>query len=567
MSSPTPPRFNRQILSLALPNILSNITVPLLGIADLALAGRLNDVDAIGGIAIASTIFNLIYWNFAFLRMGTTGMTAQAKGAGDTRLTGRLLSQALILGLLFGTIVFLMRFPLLSVMMQLLSPSDSIISYCIQYFDIVIYAAPAVLCTFALNGWIIGMQNTWLPMTVSILTNALNIGISAYLVLSAGWGIKGIATGTLVAHYVGVALLSIGAYVLYVRSRQALLPSRMSALGEDLGRFFRTNADIFLRTFLLILVTGFFTYAGTQMGSLILSTNTLLLQFFTIFSYFSDGFAYAAEAMVGLYYGQRKRAYIKTSIHYLFLWCIGITIAATLLYVLGSQTFLRALTDKSELIAYAQPYLVWVYLIPAAGFLAFLWDGIYIGLTATREMLWSMLAAVAIFFSLYGGIQTEDPNHSLWIAFLGYLLIRGLMQTLLARRIEGLGRPITDEYYLSVGTDNPSPSHLHDLRLLLRTTWPQCRISKDYITPDATGKTSKIYANSVVYLKSPLPLEGLTELTKQLEVQMGRTPSSSSVPLDIDIVVQNQTILRPKDYSRDYFRIGYNALGGTDLSV
>lgn len=553
-------QFNRKILALALPNILSNITVPLLGIADLALAGRLNDVDAIGGIAIATTIFNLIYWNFAFLRMGTTGMTAQAKGADDRPLIGRLLAQSLVIGLGVGLLIFLFRAPLLSGIMALLSPEASLVSYSIKYFDIVIYAAPAVLCSFALNGWIIGMQNTWWPMTVSITTNAINIATSAYLVLVEGWDIQGIATGTLVAHYVGVVMLSVGAYVLYLRKGEATLPTHIRALAMGLGRFFKTNADIFLRTLLLIIVTGFFTYAGTQFGSLTLSTNTLLLQFFTIFSYFTDGFAYAAEALVGLYYGRKDRALLRTSVRYLMWWGVGITMMATVLYVFGSDLFLRFLTDKPELISHARPYMIWIYLIPVAGFLAFLWDGIYIGLTATKEMLWSMLAAVVVFFVLFFTIKTEDPNHALWIAFLAYLSVRGLLQSLLARRIKGLGKGFESIYYLSIGTDHSESEHLATLRRLITETWPEGEMCDFYSTPDATGKTSKIYANTVLRIESPITATELSTVAKSLEARMGRTKGSTDVPLDIDIVVQDGNILRPKDYGQEYFRRGYELL-------
>ncbi|MDO4771136.1 MATE family efflux transporter [Porphyromonas sp.] len=560
MSNNSSKCLNRRILTLAIPNILSNITVPLLGIADLALAGRLNDVDAIGGIAIATTIFNLIYWNFAFLRMGTTGMTAQANGAGDRQLIGRLLMQSLMIGLTFGLLILLFQTPLLSGVMALLSPEAPLISYSHKYFYIVVMAAPAVLMTYALNGWIIGMQNTWLPMVVSLTTNVLNIAISAYLVLVARWDIQGIATGTLVAHYVGVVMLGIGAYVLYLKKGKAVLPNRFGDLTVGLGRFFKTNADIFLRTLLLIIVTGFFTYAGTQFGGLTLSTNTLLLQFFTIFSYFTDGFAYAAEALVGLYYGSQDRELLRRVIRYLMWWGVGITIVATALYVGGGNVFLRFLTDKSELITHAQPYMIWVCLVPIAGFLAFLWDGIYIGLTATREMLWSMVAAVAVFFILFFTLTTEDPNHALWSAFLAYLAVRGVLQSFFARGIEGVGKDFKREYYLSIGTDNTVPDHLENIRQLLLKTWKGGEICDFYMIPDATGKSDKVYANTVMRLRDSATPDELSATAKALETLMGRDRTSSNVALDIDVVVCDGIVLRSKDFNQNYFRIGYDRL-------
>ncbi len=558
-------RLDRSILTLAIPNILSNITVPLLGIADLALAGRLDDADAIGGIAIATTIFNLIYWNFSFLRMGTTGMTAQAKGAGDRQAIGRLLAQSLFIALIFGGLILLLRAPISQGAMSILSPEAELVTHSLKYFDIVVLAAPAVLLTYALNGWIIGMQNTWLPMAVSLTTNILNIAISAYLVLVAKWDISGIATGTLVAHYAGVVMLSLGAYFLYLHKGAAILPHRpVAGMLIGVGRFFSTNIYIFLRTSLLILVTVFFTYAGTRMGGLMLSTNTLLLQFFTIFSYFTDGFAYAGEALVGLHYGRRDRLLVRRVVSRLMLWGGGIALLSTVVYAMSGNAFLRMLTDKPDLVANAAPYMIWVYLVPVAGFAAFLWDGIFIGLTAAREMLWSMLLAVLIFFAIYYGIDTEDPNHALWGAFIAYLVMRGVVQFILSRRMVGIGRDFPHVYYLSLATTVTTPGHLDTIVRLIKEAWRNAEVSEAYTTPDATGRSDTLYTNAVVRVSSHASPFDMDARAKALEARMGRTRiPGAPILLDLDVVVCDDEVLRPRDYERDYFVRGYERLRET----
>ncbi len=550
--------LNGRILKLALPNILSNLTIPLLGMVDLALSGHLRDAYAIGGIAIASTLFSLIYWNFSFLRMGTTGLTAQAHGRGDKIEMGRNLMQSLFIAITSSVLVLSLQYPLLGVILSIMSPEPALISYATTYYNIVIWGAPAMLCTYALNGWLIGMQNTWCPMVVSIVTNITNIVISASLVLIWGRGIEGIAIGTLSAQWIGVIALGIGVYYLFLKRGAVHLPNRFRDLKIGLRRYFGTNIHIFFRTMLLALISAFFTYSGTQQGVLTLAANALLYQFFNFFSYFIDGFAFAAEALVGHFYGMKERQLLRSSIRTLIVWGFGIAVATSLVYMLVSSPFLHILTDKEEVIVYAQNYLPWVFIIPFTGFLAFLFDGVFVGVTATKEMFVSMFIAVLVFFALYYLLPLSDQNHILWASFVTYLAIRGSMQVLIARRLKGIGLPFEYIYYLSIGSTflDREP----EIRRQITKKFPKGEFSSFYSTPDASGKSDKVYLNSVFRIESELSLEEVIACAKRMEEDAGRDRSSQEVTLDVDVVMQDAHVLRERDFRHDYFQYGYKEL-------
>ncbi len=550
--------INRKILKLAFPNILSNLTVPLLGMVDIALSGHLDNSYAIGAIAVGTTVFNLIYWNFSFLRMGTTGLTAQSNGKGDTEAMGRNLSQSVCIALIASIIILALQKPLLSLSLSVLVLDEHLTNYVTTYYSILIWGAPALLCTYALNGWLIGMQNTWLPMVISIVTNVTNIAVSAGLVLCGNMGISGIAIGTLVSQCLGVILLAIGAFVLYIRKGHVVLPRYFSDIKVDLGGYFGTNIHIFLRTFLLATVSLFFTYSGSHQGAMVLAGNALLYQFFTFFSYFIDGFAFAGEALVGHYYGMKERAFLKKSIRLLVIWGAGLAVVSSLLYLIFGNDFLAILTDKTEIISFIQPYLPWVYIIPIMGFLAFIYDGVFVGVTATREMFISMLVAVVVFCILYYISPFADINHSLWFAFVIYLLIRGIVQLFISKRLEGIGCPFLYTYYLSIGStimDNRDK-----INMILKETFPNGLLSSFTTSKDITGRSEKVYLNSVMRIESSLTLSEIQTLTKQMEAECGRDRASNEVALDIDVVLQDGHILREKDYSRDYFQNGYKEI-------
>ena len=302
------------------------------------------------------------------------------------------------------------------------------------YFHICIWGAPAMLGLYGLSGWYIGMQNSRIPMYIAITQNIVNIMASLSLVCFFGMKVEGVALGTLIAQYAGFLM----GLVLWM-NRYGKLKKYIVWKGvlqkEAMIRFFQVNRDIFLRTLCLVAVTLFFTSAGASQGEIILAVNTLLMQLFTLFSYVMDGFAYAGEALSGRYIGARNRKAFTDTVRHLFIWGAGLTVLFTLVYASGGNAFLALLTDDRNVITAADTYFYWALAIPAAGIAAFIWDGIFIGATATRGMLLSMAASAVSFFAVYYGFHTVLDNHALWLAFLVYLSMRGAMQTLLSRKV------------------------------------------------------------------------------------------------------------------------------------
>ena len=559
MSSSPGLALDRRILRLALPNIVSNLTVPLLGLVDMGLTGHLQEAAPIAGISIATTLFNLIYWVFSFLRMGTSGLTAQAYGSRSRERMGRTLAQSFLIGLVGGLLIILLQTPLSRMILSVLAPEAEVERYALIYFAIVVMGAPAILTTNAMNGWFIGMQNSWYPMAVSIVTNLTNIGLSAFLVLSEGRGIEGIAIGTLVAQWLGMLLLAAGVLMLYVRRGRVVLPHRLSALGEELGRYFSTNVHIFFRTLLMACVSVFFVYAGTRMGTLTLAGNALLYQFFTLFSYFIDGFANAGEAIVGDAYGQRSREAVRTAVRRLLGWGIRLGLVVTAIYAVVGGELLALLTDREEVLQQALRYLPYVVVIPLAGCIGFVMDGVFIGMTATREMMWSMLVAVILFFATYFGLPVEDGNAALMCAFLLYLAARGLVQLLIGLRLEGLGVPFSHHYIILAGTTFDE-DRAGSLRELILEALPEARLTEAMTSEDAKG-SGRLYRNALLILDSREEPDVLARRMKELEERAGRvhTPGGE-VALDLDVVLCDDRVLRPTDYAAPYFQSLYHRL-------
>lgn len=420
--------MNRRILRIAIPSIISNITVPLLGLVDVTIVGHMGDAAYIGAIAVGGMLFNILYWNFGFLRMGTSGLTSQAYGRKDQAEEMKVLTQALGVGLISSLCILLLQYPVERLAFHLLDTSAGVEAYAIRYFRVCIWGAPAVLMMYGFKGWFIGMQNSRFPMFIAIAVNCINILGSLVFVFVLHWKIEGVAWGTVIAEWSGLGL----AVLLWLR-RYGSLRERFTLRGSlqwaAMKRFFSVNRDIFFRTVCLIAVTAFFTSSGARQGDTILAVNTLLMQLFTLFSYIMDGFAYAGEALVGRYIGACNVRELRHAVRNLFGWGIGLALLFTLLYGVGGERFLGLLTKEQEVIEAAGHYFYWALAVPLAGFAAFLWDGILIGATATRQMLKAMLIACASFFLLYYSFSAGTENHVLWAAFLVYLALRGLLQT------------------------------------------------------------------------------------------------------------------------------------------
>lgn len=425
---------DRQIIQIALPSIVSNITVPLLGLIDVAIVGHLGAPAYIGAIAVGGMLFNIIYWIFGFLRMGTSGMTSQAFGKRDLPEIVRLLLRSVGIGLIVAFCLIILQVPIRQTAFMLIHPTEEIKELATHYFHICIWGAPAMLSLYGLSGWYIGMQNSKIPMYIAITQNIVNIVASLSLVYLGGMKVEGVAFGTLIAQYAGFFMGVVLWMHQYGKLKKYIVWKGIWQK-EAMVRFFQVNRDIFLRTLCLVAVTLFFTSAGASQGEIILAVNTLLMQLFTLFSYVMDGFAYAGEALSGRYIGARNREAFTNSTRHLFVWGGIMAILFTLIYAVGGNAFLGLLTNDREVIAAADTYFFWALAIPAAGIAAFIWDGIFIGATATRDMLLSMAIAAISFFALYYGLRSVLGNHALWLAFLTYLLIRGLVQTGLSKGV------------------------------------------------------------------------------------------------------------------------------------
>ena len=437
--------MHKEILSLAIPSIVTNITVPLLGLVDVAIVGHMGDASYIGAIAVGTMMMNVICWLFGFLRMGTSGMTSQAYGRGDSKEAATILFQAIALGAAIGILFVLFQPLLLRLFLFFMRPSDEIRAFASVYFHVCVFGLPAALVMYGLTGWFIGMQDTRTPMTVSIFQNIVNIMTSLLLVYVFGMKVEGVALGTLTAQYSGLLLAlyilrrKYASHYQLLFSQFTLMPGDYSSFSykHTLNRFFRVNRDIFLRTLFLVAVNAAFTSVGSRQGDVILAVNTLLFQFFTLYSYIMDGFAYAGEAICGKYYGAGNAPSFHACIRRLFAWGVIMTVVYTAAYYFGANDILHVLSNEQTVIEASEPYLLWVALIPVAGMGAFIWDGVFIGITDSRGMLLSCFVAAIVFAIMLSLFFTTMGNHALWLALLSYLLARGVMQTILFWRSKG----------------------------------------------------------------------------------------------------------------------------------
>lgn len=424
----------KQVFKLALPSIISNITVPLLGIIDLTIVGHMGDVIYIGAIAIGTMIFNVLYWLFGFLRMGTSGMTSQALGRRDLTEAMRLLVRSLTISTAIAAIFIVFQLPIRWMALTIMQPTEQIAEQAAIYFSICIWGAPAMLGLYGLTGWFIGMQNTRVPMLVSIFQNIVNIVASVTFVFGFGMKIQGVALGTLTAQWTGF-LLALYCWKRYY-SRLAQYNWKDDLFKRStMVRFFAVNRDIFIRTLFLVGVNFFFISAGSRQGAIILSVNTLLMTLFTLFSYVMDGFAYAGEALSGKYYSAANKLAFDRVYNSLFAWGAIMAVVFTLVYAVGGNGFLMLLTNEAVVVQSAETYFWWAVMIPIVSVSAFVYDGIFIGLTATRGMLVSSVVSALVFFALYLALQSYLGNHALWLAFIVYLGLRGGIQWLLYRRM------------------------------------------------------------------------------------------------------------------------------------
>nr|WP_319401616.1 MATE family efflux transporter [uncultured Carboxylicivirga sp.] len=427
--------MNREILRLAIPNILTNLTVPLLGMVDMHLMGYQDSASFMGAVALGGVIFNFVYWGFAFLRMSLSGLAAQAYGRESKHDMAMLLFRGLFLALSAGIILLFMQKGVIQLSLFILEGSEEVKMLAADYFYVRIWAAPAAIALMVINGWFLGMQNAVYPMIISITINVVNIITSFVFVKGLGMKVEGVALGSVVSQYVGIVL----SLVLFLKKYKYILgyfKFKDVIQRSGLLSFMNVSGDIFLRTLCVIVVFTFFTSKSAGTGDIVLAANSALLQFLFLFSYFLDGFAYAAEALIGKFTGSRNFALLKTATKNLFLWGGGFAVLFVIVFAVGGKSILFLFTNQDDVIDLAVTYLPWLIILPITGFSSFIWDGIYIGATASRLMRNTMLMATAVFFILFVSFRSSLGNHALWLAMNSFMLGRGVFQTILHKKLK-----------------------------------------------------------------------------------------------------------------------------------
>ena len=425
-----PENINKQIVNLAIPNIISNFSVPLLGAVDTALMGRLESEHYLGAVGIGGIIFSFIYWGFGFLRMATTGLTAQAFGKNDLPECGRLLFRATCIGITSSLFLLGFQRQLVDISFHLIDTSPEVENLARTYFYIRISAAPATLCLHAFHGIFLGLQNAHYPMLLTVVVNVVNIVLNLTFVQMLGMKVAGVALATVIAQYIGLFL----AILLFFRRYQTLLVTsdirEVLALSK-LKRFLGISGDIFIRTLCLVFSHAYFTAKSAALSDTFLAINTILLQYINLMSYAIDGFAFAAESMIGKYKGAQDLSNLKRTTRQVFLWAFVFGGAIMLIFVVLGEWMLHLFTNQMYLIEGAKPYLIWITVAPVVNVTAYIWDGIFLGATASKALRNSVIVSTALYLS---SIYLLMPlgNHGLWGALTLLLVARGISLTVLA---------------------------------------------------------------------------------------------------------------------------------------
>ncbi len=427
--------LNYQILRLAIPSILANITIPLVGLVDTAIVGHIANATAIGGIAIGTMLFDLLYWNFGFLRVGTSGMTAQVFGRGDRVECARLFSQSIGIALIGAILIWLIHWLFVNLVLMLVPCSPEVASFAREYFFIRVWAAPATLSLMAFKGWFIGMQDTVSPMITDIVVNVVNMVVSYVLAIYTPMGALGVALGTVIAQFTGliVALALLLAKYRYIWN--GLSPVRLAFDGKGMRRLLSLNGNIFIRSLCFMVVYVGFTSLASKYGDVELAVSTIMMKLFMLFSYFVDGFAYAGEALVGKAFGQKdtqsnKVLNSKFLIQILFAWSLGVGVLFTLLFALWSEPFYHAMTSDIIVLSRLEDYTAWLIAMPIVSTLAFMWDGVYAGATAGKQIRNGMIYAALAFVMGYLITYQYVDVLSIYIAYFAHLAARVLYLTL-----------------------------------------------------------------------------------------------------------------------------------------
>lgn len=432
------PYSHRQVARIAAPLIISNATVPLLGTVDTAVMGHLDAPDYLAAVAVGSTLFAILYLGFNFLRMGTTGLAAQAFGRAQNTELRTVLAQALLSALVLGAALILLQGLLGSAGLALIGAEGFVEKLAQTYFDIRIWSAPATLCNFVLLGWFIGMQNGRAPLILLVVTTGVNILLDLVFVLGMGMETDGVALASALAEYIG---LMCGLALL----RPILRDNPGSWRREqilNLGRFRKllsVNANLLIRTMSLLFTFFFITAQGMRMGPAILAANAVLLNFQHITAYLLDGLANAAEALVGRAVGEGSERGLDQAVRVSLQWSLAVALFFSAAYLLAGDALIRLLTGLPEIRLVAGEYLPWMILSPLVSVWSFLFDGVYVGATRAREMRNTMLVSTFLVFLPAWYLTQGLHNHGLWLAFTLFMAARGLTMGWMYQRMRSNG--------------------------------------------------------------------------------------------------------------------------------
>lgn len=429
--------MNKQILRLAIPSILANITIPLVGLVDTAIVGHISDAHAIGGIAIGTMLFDLLYWNFGFLRVGTSGMTAQAFGRGDKQQCARLLTQSVSIALIGAAAIWLLQWLFVTATLAIVPCSEQVALFARQYFFIRVWAAPATLSLMALKGWFIGMQDTVSPMITDMVVNVVNMLVSYVLAVHTPMGALGVALGTVVAQFTGLSLAIILLLCKYRDVFRGLSIWQLARDMQGMRSLITLNANLFVRSLCFMVVYVGFTSLSSMYGDTDLAVCSILMKLFMLVSYFVDGFAYAGEALVGKYIGEAKSlasspyrlSPLASIVRLLFLWSLGVGAVFTVLFALSYMPMYRMMTSDSEVLARLTDFVGWLIAMPIVSTLAFMWDGVFTGATAGKHirnaMIWAAIGFVVGYVATYHFLGT----HALFVGYFLHLAARVIYLT------------------------------------------------------------------------------------------------------------------------------------------
>ena len=426
--------MNRQILRLAIPSILANITIPLVGLVDTIIVGHISDAHAIGGIAIGTMLFDLLYWNFGFLRVGTSGMTAQAYGRGDNQHCARLLTQSVTIALVGAVIIWALQWLFVTAVLAVVPCSQQVSAFAREYFFIRIWAAPATLSLMAFKGWFIGMQDTVSPMAIDIVVNVVNMVVSYVLAVYTPLGALGVAYGTLAAQFTGLLLSLVIILWKYQYVWRGVSLWRLAKDKQGIGNLITLNANLFVRSLCFMIVYVGFTSLSSLYGDTDLAVCSILMKLFMLFSYFVDGFAYAGEALVGKYVGEQqvhsqKESSLARVVRLLFIWSLGVGCLFTLIFALLASPIYHIMTSDLLVLNRLADFTPWLVAMPIISTLAFMWDGVFAGATAGKQIRNAMIYAAIGFVVGYVALYYWWGIQALFVGYFLHLLVRVLYLT------------------------------------------------------------------------------------------------------------------------------------------